>query len=80
MDLITRIREKIVKIKKNGETPNIIWMGIEEKKEFQSYMRDEVRVGRCATNKNNKTELMGLPVEFVSSPEWLSVTANVINK
>ncbi len=74
MDLIDRVQEKIVKIKKNGDVPGIIWMGIEERRDLQSYIREGNPKIVSREIESGKMEFLGLPVEFVSSPEWLSIT------
>lgn len=75
MDLISRVHKEIRKIKKNGDIPSIIWMGVEERKEFESYIKDlNLRMMKDNKIDNKKKEFLGLSVEFVNSKQWLSIT------
>ena len=72
MNLIDRIRDKIKEIKKRGDQPSIIWMGKQEKAEFEELIiRGEFKM--TDVKDKNKHEIFGLPVEFVSSDEWLTI-------
>lgn len=72
MSLISKIQEKIKLVKQNGDIPTVIWLGKEEKKEFEALVNG-TDIREINKEKYSKTEICGLPVKFVSSSSWMSV-------
>lgn len=73
--LITRIQEEIVKIKKRGDTPTFIWLGAAEKQDLENLTKD-IKT-KDADIKNivmSKSEIMGIPFNFVTSDRWMTVS------
>lgn len=71
MNLISRITEEISKVKKNGEIPDMIWLGREERRDLEALGKDTcVKVDK----ECKRWQVMGLDVGFVSENNWLSVS------
>ena len=73
MSLIDRIQAEIARHTKNGDKPNIVWLGKEERREFEDVMAS-LPLTIFKKDSRGNYEVCGLPVEFVSSSNWLSIS------
>ena len=80
MNLIRRINQEITKLKKDGEIPSIVWLGREERREFEGLVKD-LTDSKCVKETSNNikndngAEICGLPIQWIASDRWLTISS-----